>query len=350
MKRARSDSSSTSQDIVHTLLMITDHVPRMPACVPVTTRLRTLNQKMRNSAVHWPDIAGSLASTVPGVHFGPGTANHIPILRFIMASGALCWRLTLPYCLVQHGRLDLLKQLDEYLHGALSRVSCPIAIEHQQVEVFRWLLPLSRPGSRDSFARAIVRVRNLDLLRCLLAECPSFSDFVQLLAATKEWTIGLEWMLANNFLPSVHVYYGAVDAGSTDMIQWLRERNYPFDEAVCVYTAGSLNFHLFSYLHENGFPWGTRTCSSLAYFGRLNLLTWAREHGCPWDGWTAWFAAREGHFHIVRWSLLNGCPWSLDLRSMLSRHGRTHFIDWALSRSLIPDDEPLLNPTTRLIM
>jgi hypothetical protein len=69
------------------------------------------------------------------------------------------------------------------------------------------------------------------------------------------------------------------------------------DHSLYHLAAGGGHLNVLQYLHENGFPWDEGTCQSAA----------EGDHGCPWDERTCWFAECQGHADVLRWAIDNGC-------------------------------------------
>lgn len=51
-----------------------------------------------------------------------------------------------------------------------------------------------------------------------------------------------------------------------------------------------------------------RACALAAYRGRADLLAWLRERSWPWDESCCFAAMRSNEMGCLRWALDNGCP------------------------------------------
>ena len=49
-------------------------------------------------------------------------------------------------------------------------------------------------------------------------------------------------------------------------------------------------------------------CTLAAEWGRLEILKWLREKNFPWDEETSRRAASGGHLEMLQWARENGCP------------------------------------------
>lgn len=150
-------------------------------------------------------------------------------------------------------------------------------------------------------------------------------------------------------------FYGAIENGHCNVVQWCLDKGYIFDNesldyaVACgqkhivelIHTAGirsfnicetaAINNHLevLKWARANNYPWDERTCSGAAENGHLQLLQWARTNGCPWDVWTCHSAAVEGHLEVLQWAHVNGCPWNEDTCKYAAEHGNLKVLQWA---------------------
>ncbi|CAB9508767.1 ankyrin repeat protein [Seminavis robusta] len=103
-----------------------------------------------------------------------------------------------------------------------------------------------------------------------------------------------------------NVCQAVAKVGSLRVLQWARQKSYPWDERTCRRAAEGGHLELLKWARENGCPWDQITCSSAAGGGHLELLKWAHENGCPWNEWTCLAAARHGHLELLKWARENG--------------------------------------------
>ena len=81
--------------------------------------------------------------------------------------------------------------------------------------------------------------------------------------------------------------------------------------ALIATNAGHLE--VLKWLHENGYPWNEDTCELAARHGHLGVLQWAHANGCPWDEGTCAAAARGGHTEALAWARKKDCPWDEEM-------------------------------------
>ena len=93
-----------------------------------------------------------------------------------------------------------------------------------------------------------------------------------------------------------------------EILRWLRENDFPWDENTCEEAAGRGNLEVLQWLRANGCPWKGGTCWKAALGWHLEVLQWARANGCPWCPQTCELAAEKGHLNILKWARMNGCP------------------------------------------
>ena len=75
----------------------------------------------------------------------------------------------------------------------------------------------------------------------------------------------------------------AIRFGDLSGLQLMHQRgdlDYIFN-SVCMWAAGKGQLEILKWLRENDFPWNEETCARAALFGHLELLQWAHENGCP---------------------------------------------------------------------
>ncbi|CAB9511291.1 ankyrin repeat protein [Seminavis robusta] len=93
-----------------------------------------------------------------------------------------------------------------------------------------------------------------------------------------------------------HVCNAIAKIGNLAVMQWARQKGFPWNKETCFHAARNGHLELLIWLRENGCPWDERTCSKAAEGGHLEILKWARENGCRWDEDTCARAAAGGHW------------------------------------------------------
>ncbi len=101
----------------------------------------------------------------------------------------------------------------------------------------------------------------------------------------------------------------ATRSGMLDLLQWLREKECPWDALTCFAAAKGGHLEVLKWARTNGCPWDADICSAAASADHLEVLQWARTNGCEWNVATCAYAAREGHLEVLQWARANGCPW-----------------------------------------
>lgn len=72
-------------------------------------------------------------------------------------------------------------------------------------------------------------------------------------------------------------------------------------------TANAGNFDMIKWLYENNFYYDESACEAAAYGDHFEILKWLHEHNCPWDEQTCSSAVEGGHFEILKYAVENGC-------------------------------------------
>ncbi len=68
---------------------------------------------------------------------------------------------------------------------------------------------------------------------------------------------------------------------------------------------------ILKWLHEHGYPWNEDVCAEAAECCNLRTLMWLREKGCRWNGKTLALARDNGLEDVYEWAKMNGCPESI---------------------------------------
>jgi Ankyrin repeats (many copies) len=78
------------------------------------------------------------------------------------------------------------------------------------------------------------------------------------------------------------------------------------------------NLEVLKWVHNRSYPWNEEVCCEAAYSGRLDILKYLHENGCPWDEVTCYAAAHNGHLEILKYLRENRCPWKFGLSDLKS--------------------------------
>ena len=115
----------------------------------------------------------------------------------------------------------------------------------------------------------------------------------------------------------------AAERGCLGTLQNLHRRGrVTFNIELCKAAAYGGQLEVLKWLRENSYPWDEMTCACAASGGYLKMLQWARANGCPWDERTCSLAAGGGHFEMLQWARANGCSWNE--RAMISTAQEGH--------------------------
>ena len=79
---------------------------------------------------------------------------------------------------------------------------------------------------------------------------------------------------------NVDLCTAAAYGGQLEVLKWLRENSYPWDEETCSQAVVGGYLDVLKWAHENGCKWNTETCVEAAARGDLEMLQWAHEKGC----------------------------------------------------------------------
>ena len=80
----------------------------------------------------------------------------------------------------------------------------------------------------------------------------------------------------------------AIHFGDLSALQRMHQRgdlrdDYLDDDSdrLCVWAAGEGQLEILKWLRENDFPWDEETCAAAALNGHLEVMQWMRANGCP---------------------------------------------------------------------
>ncbi|WZN66577.1 putative ankyrin repeat protein [Chloropicon roscoffensis] len=123
--------------------------------------------------------------------------------------------------------------------------------------------------------------------------------------------------------------------GSVEVLEYLEERGYEYDEMAC--SGAAMGGHLEALKYLRGLdppcPWNEWTCTDAAVGGHLEVLKWLRlqDPPCPWNSETCVWAAEGGHLEVLKWlrSQDPPCPWSrFECIAEAMRHDHLHIVTW----------------------
>ena len=121
----------------------------------------------------------------------------------------------------------------------------------------------------------------------------------------------------------------AAKEGQLEILKWLRENDFPWDEKTCRLAAGGGHLEILRWAHSNGCPFDKKTRAWAAREGHLEVLQWLRANGCPWNEETCESAAEGGHLETLQWAHSNGCPWDRRTCSHATKRRQLKVWKWA---------------------
>ncbi|KAL6067975.1 Ankyrin repeat domain containing protein [Balamuthia mandrillaris] len=77
-------------------------------------------------------------------------------------------------------------------------------------------------------------------------------------------------------------------------------------------------------------------CRRAAAGGHLQVLQWLREKKSPWDEATTAAAAKGGHLEVLKWAWQNGCPWDEGLLQAAAKNDHLETFVWVLEVGCLP--------------
>jgi hypothetical protein len=130
-------------------------------------------------------------------------------------------------------------------------------------------------------------------------------------------------------LPSFSSCYAA-EAGSIDMLRWLKEHGVRYDDRAMEYAARNGQIAVLCYLRSEGCDWDEDTCTAAAQGGHLRALRLMRDHGCAWSAKTiCGDAAQSGSIECLRYLQQQGAPFNAETMWKAAQKGRLavcHFL------------------------
>lgn len=133
----------------------------------------------------------------------------------------------------------------------------------------------------------------------------------------------LKYLFARGFI-SNHDISCAVAAvqGSVDCLAYLHQKNFPWDEHVCVCAA----------THGHSCPRGVETCEQAATAGQAECLMFAITRGCTWSKQTVYNVAAHGHIHIFKeFPQLKTRAWFGEVAGFAAKYGQLDLLKYLYS-------------------
>ena len=134
--------------------------------------------------------------------------------------------------------------------------------------------------------------------------------------------------------------------GSVEVLEYLWEENYEFDERACSGAAKEGHLKALKFLRglDPPCPLNERTCSFAAENGRLDVLKFLRSQDppCPWDGGSYATAAWKGYLEVLKWLRDQDppCPWRRSICIDIALgYRQQHIVDWIDQQEDESDEE-----------
>jgi hypothetical protein len=243
-------------------------------------------------------------------------SGNLNVLRYLRQHGC-GWNIE--WCAesaVQHGRLNVLKYICEYVCAqkparlrSVLKACIRATVPTTETWWYRLFGDCRRPantvGDRSAMSQVfVVPNDDLDMVKYLCTKIISgnsatnasscwLSDMFEYIAARGNLKI-LQCLIdrlqqydqkgAHAWDPDACALAAACN-NRVDVLEYLRDRHgcserdkNLFENAIAY---GSLR--VIKYLHEHGCPWDANACTVAVEKGRLDVLKYLHEHGCPWD-------------------------------------------------------------------
>ena len=126
--------------------------------------------------------------------------------------------------------------------------------------------------------------------------------------------------------------------GHMDLLIYLIEKNFYFDENTCSEAALGGHLEIIKYLHaEHNCLGDNETCAAAASRGHLEILKYLHENGCHWDENTTYDASYNGHLCTLQYAHENGCPWDEQIIENSAFGGYIDCLTYAYDNGLVND-------------
>jgi len=224
-----------------------------------------------------------------------------------------------------NGHLEILQWLHEKNGLELTVDACNFAVRNGHIEILKWLLQNECPWDDRSCTDA-AKNNHLEILKWLHENgCPINYEAAYIDTARSGHREILEWLISTHLaetgidennsrsfcrIQSSAILTYAAQEGNFEIVKWLHEKGFPFNESTCIYAVFGGNFEILEWLKpkfdEIGWPFRKEVCMYAASKGHLEILKWLRSFSdgeeCPWNYQECVTASdKNGHDDIVRW-------------------------------------------------
>lgn len=184
---------------------------------------------------------------------------------------------------------------------------------------------------------ALSRTSNLHLhhktIKTAIADTGIHDIWVSALSC--KYTDLLKWFMTsldNELLPvcdEKSLCREAVASGRLNILIWLHENKYPWDELSCIEAAKNNHLGILQYLHENKCPCNERVSFSAATNGHCDVLKYLIKNWCPCDrSLCLHVAIRNGHLNIVKYLHEIGYRWTGSECDIATDNGHLEILEY----------------------
>ena len=136
-----------------------------------------------------------------------------------------------------------------------------------------------QPDACDAFAALPVHILITHVLTS--GNLPDPSDLARLRAVSREMrdVVAATGRAVYELGAEKAIQFG--DLSGMQLLYQRGDRDDELSDGLCTLAAEWGRLEILKWLRENNFPWDEETCRRAASGGHLEMLQWARENGCP---------------------------------------------------------------------
>jgi hypothetical protein len=147
----------------------------------------------------------------------------------------------------------------------------------------------------------------------------------------------LQWLLDEQQCPQPDdIDRFAVNARTTDILKWLKQRGCVFTADTCAAAARSLQAaQMLEYLHSEGVPFDVSTMTEAIACQTLPLVQWLHKHGCPLSEEASLAASKLKDLAPLSWLHSVGCPcdyWEMCYAGLVN--GFADLMQWIIDNDI----------------